>query len=725
MGIAVTIVASLMVGYELSTTLWFRIAAGNWGIVLGHALYVIIIVFLIYGGLVYQFSRYAYLQRLQRHQPESLELLESLYTGTAPGVTILVPSYKEEREVVRQTLLSAALQEYPNRRVVLLIDDPPNPRNREDAEQLETARRLTEQLQTMFALPARRYAMAREAYRTRKRIGRVNITDELCELATLYHEAARWFTRQISEFRPVSHTDRLFVEKTLISRRDSLASRATQLRGLAARQMHALSLPDRIEREYNRLAALFQVEITRFERKRYENLSHEPNKAMNLNSYIGLFGKHLRERRQEGRLHLEVVEPRDADISIPDTDYVLTLDADSMILPDYTLRLVQLMEGTGNERIAVAQTPYSAFPEAPGTVERVSGATTDIQFIIHQGFTQYHASYWVGANALLRKSALLDIAVTVQERGYPVQIFIQDRTVIEDTESTVDLIDRGWRLYNYPRRMAYSATPPDFGSLIIQRRRWANGGLIILPKLLRYLGRGLLSGNNLAEAMMRFHYLSSITAVNIGLLVLLSVPFTESKPSLWLPLSAASYFMLYARDLHLIGYRATDVLRVYALNLVLIPVNLGGVLKSLQQAWTKAKIPFSRTPKVQGRTVMTPLYVIAEYALLLHWLIQGSLDAMDGLWFHALFVGLNSAALLYGITVFIGVRNSWEDLHPACRRVLKAFSIHTRRIASRLAPSGGAAANLLRMQSPATVRISRSRRSTPARLMKAQGNEAA
>ena len=33
--------------------------------------------------------------------------------------------------------------------------------------------------------------------------------------------------------------------------------------------------------------------------------------------------------------------------------------------------------------------------------------------------------------------------------------------MIEDTESTVDLIDRGWRLYNYPDRLAYSATPPD------------------------------------------------------------------------------------------------------------------------------------------------------------------------------------------------------------------------------------------------------------------------
>jgi len=60
------------------------------------------------------------------------------------------------------------------------------------------------------------------------------------------------------------------------------------------------------------------------------------------------------------------------------------------------------------------------------------------------------------------------------ERGFTVTRYIQDRTVIEDTESSVDLVERGWRLYNYPERMAYSATPPDFGSLLIQRRRWVN-----------------------------------------------------------------------------------------------------------------------------------------------------------------------------------------------------------------------------------------------------------
>ena len=148
------------------------------------------------------------------------------------------------------------------------------------------------------------------------------------------------------------------------------------------------------------------------------------------------------------------------------------VDADSILDSEYTLRLVHLMERPGNEHLAVAQTPYSSFPHAPGILERVAGATTDIQYIIHQGFTHYGATFWVGANAIVRKCALDDIAVSAVERDYPVRKFIQDRTVIEDTESSVDLVARGWQLYNYPERLAFSATPPDFGSLLIQRRRW-------------------------------------------------------------------------------------------------------------------------------------------------------------------------------------------------------------------------------------------------------------
>src|SRR6516165_874057 len=102
-----------------------------------------------------------------------------------------------------------------------------------------------------------------------------------------------------------------------------------------------------------------------------------------------------------------------------------------------------------------------------------------------QGSTYYDATFWIGASALLRYSALLDLCRIEWERGYAIRKYIRDWTLTEDSESTIDLLASGWRLYNYPDRLSYSVTPPDFGALVIQRRRWANGGVLLVSKLIR------------------------------------------------------------------------------------------------------------------------------------------------------------------------------------------------------------------------------------------------
>ena len=219
---------------------------------------------------------------------------------------------------------------------------------------------------------------------------------------------------------------------------------------------------------------------------------------------------------------------------------------------------------------------------------------------MHQGFTSCKATYWVGANALLRLKALRDIGQWASERGHRVPVYIQDRTVIEDTESTVDLDQSRLDAFNYPERLAYSATPPDFGSLVIQRRRWANGGLIILPKLLRYIQNS--SGTvraRLSEAFMRLHYLCSPAAGSFGTLAILLVPFDDSFTSIWLIATAAPYFFLYSRDLRQSGYRTSDVLRVYALILLLLSVNLSGVFRSLRQIISGRKVCVRQDAKNQ------------------------------------------------------------------------------------------------------------------------------
>jgi cellulose synthase/poly-beta-1,6-N-acetylglucosamine synthase-like glycosyltransferase len=345
----------------------------------------------------------------------------------------------------------------------------------------------------------------------------------------------------------------------------------------------------------------------------------------------------------------------------------VTLDADSLLHPAYALRLAGVMEREENRSLAVIQTPYSAIPDPVRALERVAGATTDVQYVIDQGSTVCDAAFWIGANAMLRREALEDIAEWDDERGYAIRRYIQDRTVIEDTESSVDLIERGWSIYNYPERLSYSATPDDFGSLLIQRRRWANGGLIILPKLLRYLrGRGP-SLRRLGEAYSRIHYLISIPVVTLAVLGLLFYPFEENLWSFWFPLTAVPYFALYGRDLVQAGYRLSDLFRVYVLNLMLLPINVGGVAKSVEQAFTRAKIPFSRTPKVEGRVGAPAGYVWAEYAMVLGLLGIGVWDLFEARWLHALLGFFSAACVSYALVVFVGLRESFEDLLGSMR----------------------------------------------------------
>lgn len=415
---------------------------------------------------------------------------------------------------------------------------------------------------------------------------------------------------------------------------------------------------------YSRLVNIFSASITVFERKRYASLSRESNKAMNLNAYIGIMGGHFRqESTPDGLVLIPALPGQKADVAIPNSDFVLTLDADSILLREYCLRLVYLLEQPDNKRVAVAQTPYSSFRGAPTRIERLSGATTDIQHILHQGMSHYGATFWVGANAVIRKRALEDIMEREWVGGYEVRRYIQDRTVIEDTESSMDLALHNWKLMNYPERLSYSATPPDFGALVVQRRRWSNGGLLILPKLFAQIRqrRNRQEYVPRIETMIRINYLASTAWSSFGLLFLLAFPYDGRLLSPLVLLAAVPYFLAMAVDLKYCGYHYSDVLRIYGFNLILLPVNLAGVLKSLQQALTAKKIPFARTPKVKDRTaaglpfVISPILIIG-FSLFTFWRnVEGEN------WGNAAFAGFNAVTALWATIAYIGPKNMLVD----------------------------------------------------------------
>jgi hypothetical protein len=124
--LAVTMAAGVFSLLDVGAVLAARVLAGAWAPAAAQTLFLVIVASLVYGACVYLFARLGYIRRIVEHAPAHDEVLAVVFGESDPPlITILVPSYMEEPRIVRRTLLSAALQTYPRRRVVLLIDDPP------------------------------------------------------------------------------------------------------------------------------------------------------------------------------------------------------------------------------------------------------------------------------------------------------------------------------------------------------------------------------------------------------------------------------------------------------------------------------------------------------------------------------------------------------------------------------------------------------------------------
>lgn len=601
---------------------------------------------LFYCSVAYQVNRFGAALRSAQFVRRSTAQLDALVRQGAPSVTVLIPTYREERRVLLLTILSAALARYTQRRIVVLVDDPP------DSPSLPDTLATVQEALTLLAEPMAPLRGEFIRWQQRRAHGGIDSQLEREQLARHFEGAAEWLAKlagwlETQTSLEFEHVDRFFIDRVVL---DLAAHYEAHGKALAGAEMDLVAL----DREYLRLSTLFCTDIGSFQRKQYENLSHAPNKAMNLNVYLGLLGGEYAIDETAAGATLRPAQGRDATIVAPRPDYVLTLDADSAILSDYIIELVDVIEA--RPEVGVVQTPYRTFPVASSAVERTAGATTDLQYLVHQGSSHFNAAFWVGANALLRVDALAQIATLREQSGRVEKVFIQDATVIEDTGSTLDLLMAGWSVHNYPRQLAFSATPADFGSLAVQRQRWSNGGLIIFPMLLAQLFGSTGKWRRSLEVLLRSHYLLSPVIGNTAVFLLLLIS-AGARSLVLAPVVMFPYFIVYGLDLKRNGYRFRDLFAVSSLNLILMPVNFSGILASIAQLITGHKAAFSRTPKVAGRTAVHARYVLFNLAMLslLGWYVASGLLAGDVL--GSIVPAISLYLYAYGIHRFIG----WAD----------------------------------------------------------------
>ncbi|MBA4151728.1 MAG: hypothetical protein C0509_04135, partial [Acinetobacter sp.] len=231
----------------------------NLGPFYGGLIFLVALFLVLYAALLYNVCLIGnYMRQMRERIPDEQEVA-TIFDRPAPALTVLIPSYKEERIVIWQTMLSAAVSEYPAKRVVLLIDNPPNPTNEDDRQQLAQTRALPAEMQAQFSAQAQIYKTAQADYLARA--GNVDVAQEQERIAALYEGVAAWFeaeARQVMVGTPLEQLPfdlRFFVETILLTPAQRHCTRAQ-----ACRSATGMTAAD-MAHHYAVLAGLFEVEF--------------------------------------------------------------------------------------------------------------------------------------------------------------------------------------------------------------------------------------------------------------------------------------------------------------------------------------------------------------------------------------------------------------------------------------------------------------------------------
>ena len=160
------------------------------------AVYFVTVTMLTISCLAYLLSRLGHFERVQSHRRVPRSTIDTALESAQPSMSVLVPSYREEERIIRYTLLSAALQEYPRLKVVLLIDDPPTATDAEHRLLLEQSRRLPQELASLLGSPHQKFKRALEDFEQRTSQDIDTSPEEMMRLAMHYYEACEWFKQE-------------------------------------------------------------------------------------------------------------------------------------------------------------------------------------------------------------------------------------------------------------------------------------------------------------------------------------------------------------------------------------------------------------------------------------------------------------------------------------------------------------------------------------------------
>lgn len=154
-----------------------------------------------------------------------------------------------------------------------------------------------------------------------------------------------------------------------------------------------------------------------------------------------------------------------------DADYVFTMDADTILSPDFFAKAVDLMDDDDELGGACACPMLKDTPEGLSGWQDMLWRMGKIDFGGYMRMLcrwKFKPEVLFGYATIFRQSALRQIA---DEQGVPWAV----DSIVEDYKATLDLRRIGWRLSIIPGAMAYTDVPTTLRELWVQRLRWAGG----------------------------------------------------------------------------------------------------------------------------------------------------------------------------------------------------------------------------------------------------------
>jgi cellulose synthase/poly-beta-1,6-N-acetylglucosamine synthase-like glycosyltransferase len=156
-------------------------------------------------------------------------------------------------------------------------------------------------------------------------------------------------------------------------------------------------------------------------------------------------------------------------LEVVDADIVAVLDADHVPTARFLTATLPYFK---DDRIAFVQTPQDFYNHESFEHSHLNGHDFSEEAVFYQaiapGKNRWGASFWCGTCALLRVEALRSIGGVATE------------SVTEDVHTTIRLYRRGWRGVFRQEVLARGLAPHDAGGYLVQRNRWAKGGMQVL-----------------------------------------------------------------------------------------------------------------------------------------------------------------------------------------------------------------------------------------------------